>query len=365
MKDLAKLQALHRYFAFAGLAVFVVLGLTGSLLVFRTELEQVLHPERELDAVPHEGPRYQRLLEAAREAVPAAQAWRINPPANPAKAVQVLAEGPDETLLFLHPSTGSILSQGKVHEYPVDWMLELHIELLAGPAGQFVIFAAGIALLVLVVSGVVLWWPSTLKAALRYRLSRSGLIFAFDLHRLAGILAGPVLAAIAFTGILLVYPERSMQAVKWLSGKSAASSSESTSPGRISPALDLDRVVAAANKALPQGRVTRVVVPANGAPVIVRKKTEVEHHPNGLHLIAVDPATATVLSAIPAHEAPLSIRMWEWIYPLHIGTLFGNTNKALVVIAGILPTLMAVTGTLVWWHRRRAKRRRASLAPHR
>lgn len=360
MKAWPLLQKLHRYVAFAGLAVFLAVGLSGSLLVFRTQLEQALHPERYLEAIPREGVRYQRILEAARSAAPGAQAWRINPPANPRQAVQVLAEGPNEILLFVHPSSGKILSQGAVHEYPVDWMLELHIELLAGPAGQLVVFVAGIALLLLVVSGTVLWWPKTLQAAFRYRLSKPGPIFHFDLHRLAGILGGPALAIATITGVLLVYPERSMHVVKWLSGHKAPPRPSASPLRNPTVDVDLDLIVAEANKALPQGRVTRVVVPANGAPVIVRKKTDVEHHPNGLHLVSVDPATATVLAAVPPRDAHISIQMWEWIYPLHIGTLFGTANKALVLLTGLLPLLMGITGTLVWWNARRAKRRASS-----
>jgi uncharacterized iron-regulated membrane protein len=359
MKQFMTLQALHRYVAFAGIAVFLVLGATGSLLLFRSDLEHMLHPERRLAAVPVEGLRYQRVLEAARRAAPGAQAWRINPPANLVHAVQVLAEGPDEMLLFLHPSSGQILSSGAVHEYPVDWMLELHIELLAGPVGKFVVFLTGIALLALVATGLALWWPRTLRAAFRYRLSQAAPLFHFELHRLAGILGGPALAAGALTGVLLVYPEQSMQTVRWLSGQRTVFSGVA-STARGSLAVDLDQIVAAANTALPQGRVTRVIVPASGAPVIVRKRTEDEHHPNGLHLIAVDQASATVLSAVPAHTAHISIRMWEWIYPLHIGTLFGPLNKTLVFLTGVLPILMGMTGILVWWHRRRAKRRRSA-----
>jgi uncharacterized iron-regulated membrane protein len=347
------LKTAHRWAAFVGAVFFIVLGLTGSVLVFRGELEDALHPERRLASAPAEGLRFQRVLDAARARVPDAVAWRINPPADPSKAVQVLAEGPDEQLLFLHPSTGAVLSAGAVHSYPVDWLLELHIEMLAGSAGKLVVFCAGLALLFMAVSGLILWWPRKLKAAFRYRLSARGLLFHFELHRLAGILASVLLAALAITGLLLVYPDVSMKAVSRLSGAQASKSAPS--PTTLPATLDLDRVVAAANLALPQGRVTRVVVPASGAPIVVRKKTDDEKHPNGLHIVLVEPGTARVLSATSAEKAPSWIRMWEWIYPMHIGTLFGTLNKALVFVSGLAPLLLGVTGLLMWWLRRRRR----------
>jgi uncharacterized iron-regulated membrane protein len=56
----------------------------------------------------------------------------------------------------------------------------------------------------------------------------------------------------------------------------------------------------------------------------------------------------------------------RWAYYLHFGNFAGNKTKALWVALGLLPSLLFITGTIMWWNRllspsaRRAKRAAAS-----
>ena len=341
------LLALHRYVALAALPLFVVVGVTGSALVLRAPFEDLMHPERRL-GTPHSGVQYQKVLDAASARVPHASAWRINPPTDELRAAQVLAEGPAEVLLWVHPSTGAVISAGAVAAYPMDALLELHMELPAGPAGKIAMLVGGIAMLLMVPTGLLLWWPRKLKMAWRYRLSATGVGFHYELHRLTGILAMPALLAASATGVLLMYPEVTMHAIQGTSAPTA----RAKPPGRLPPAMDLDRIVAEAVRALPPGQVTRVVVPANGAAVVVRMKTRDEDHPNGLNIATVDPASASILSAVPATRAAASIRVWEVVYPLHIGSTYGAANRVVMFLAGLVPLLLGITGLRLWWRRR-------------
>jgi uncharacterized iron-regulated membrane protein len=61
-----------------------------------------------------------------------------------------------------------------------------------------------------------------------------------------------------------------------------------------------------------------------------------------------------------AHKATTDIRTagaWtqfvDAFMPLHFGTFGGLPVKILWCIGGLTPGLLAITGTLVWWHRRR------------
>ena len=58
----------------------------------------------------------------------------------------------------------------------------------------------------------------------------------------------------------------------------------------------------------------------------------------------------------------------RWSYYLHFGNFAGNKTKALWVVLGLLPALLFVTGTIMWWNRvlspaaRRSKRAAAANA---
>jgi len=49
-------------------------------------------------------------------------------------------------------------------------------------------------------------------------------------------------------------------------------------------------------------------------------------------------------------------RFLEWQYPLHCGEAFGNVGRALVMILGIVPLILYVTGFLRWRQKRRLRR---------
>jgi uncharacterized iron-regulated membrane protein len=44
-----------------------------------------------------------------------------------------------------------------------------------------------------------------------------------------------------------------------------------------------------------------------------------------------------------------------WLHPLHNGEAFGLPGRVLACIAGILPTLLFVTGWLRWRQKKRAR----------
>jgi uncharacterized iron-regulated membrane protein len=59
--------------------------------------------------------------------------------------------------------------------------------------------------------------------------------------------------------------------------------------------------------------------------------------------------------SLPAGEAFL-----HWQFPLHNGEAFGLPGRLLVFVAGLMPLVLACTGALIWWQRRRGRHRIAA-----
>ncbi len=363
------LARLHKYVALAVGFLVASMGLTGSVLVFKADFEERLHPERRVAVIAGSQPSFERMLQSARTAVPGAREYVINRPDQPDRAFNVDVAGVEERHLFVDPYSGRLVANTAEDELALDWVAQLHTRLLAGTTGKYAVAAIGAVLLFLAISGLVLWWPRKWKQALRVRWDAPRLGLNYDLHRAAGAIFAAFFLISATTGITLAFSAPAARLVGAIAGAPPPPVPKLPPRAPGVPRLSLDRVVEAAQGAFPQGRLKRVIVPAHDAPVLVRMQAAGDHHPNGLNRIYVDPYTASVLAIVPIATASPGLRMFDWLYPLHIGALFGPAHGAVQVVVGLAPAFLLATGLIVWWSSRKARRKamkartRADAAP--
>ena len=144
------------------LGLFVgVVGLSGAIVVFRYELNRMTTP-----GTAYVRPQAQRL--SADELTARVQA---HSPAN--RIIQAAWEaGPDTAWNFrtLSPQghrvhtfadqyTGVITGQDDYHNKFMQWMFDLHADLLAGNTGRTINGFIALATLILSLAGLVIWWP--------------------------------------------------------------------------------------------------------------------------------------------------------------------------------------------------------------
>ena len=348
-----KLASAHRYVALGLGLVIALLGLTGASLVFRDELTAWFTPAVKIAWVTPAPGQYERILAAARKAEREAKSIEIVPSPRADRAPEVVILGAHgERHLFVHPRDGAVLADSDREWLPFAVLFQLHMRLMSGDFGEYVVAAAGTALAFLAVTGLILWWPRALKYAFRIRWSGNRLAVSFDLHRCAGAAFALFLLVNAVTGLSMVFPNASSGLVNLLSRASAAAPPPVS--GSATAMKSLDEIVAAADQAFPGSYVTRVVVPGDKGPVVVRMRKPQENATKGMNRIYVDPASGEVLLANTLDRLPPGNAMFEWLYPLHTGQLLGTPYKVVLILAGLVPTLSLITGFIVW--RSRAKK---------
>lgn len=77
-------------------------------------------------------------------------------------------------------------------------IIEFHVNLYAGQIGRWTVVAASVATLLLQAGGLWLWWPAR---SLRLRTDRGLWRFSYDAHNVTGVLALPMMALLAATGV--------------------------------------------------------------------------------------------------------------------------------------------------------------------
>lgn len=145
-----------------GLYVFVI-SLTGSVLVYRNELYRAFSPLPVIVEGTGTPLTAEALTQAARRAYPEYDVEQVQPGDTANHAVEVtLSRGDARERRILHPFTGADLGNPIPVGYRFTaWLLDLHDNLLAGDTGRQVNGIGALLLLVLGVSGAVIWWPGS------------------------------------------------------------------------------------------------------------------------------------------------------------------------------------------------------------
>jgi uncharacterized iron-regulated membrane protein len=373
---------LHLY---AGLwfgALFVLLGLTGSAIAWMPELDAWLNPTLLQASTPAPGQVFQvtpRTVQTVVDALAADPAYgkpaQLNPPAD-ARDVYVAS--------YRQPGKPSPFSQAIVRQVMVDpytlqvkgerdWgrfgltrpllmsgMFHLHRYLLAGDTGKTITGISGVILLLMALSGIYLWWPrlqwTAIKRALTVSHGGSWPRFNYTFHKAAGFFAAPVLAVIAFSGIYFNLPQLVVPLVALVS--TVPDKEKPNNVPQDGALLDAGQAMAAAQKLYPQARVSRLVLPAKkDQPYEIRLRQPDEiAHGDGATRITLDARSGLPLRIRDPLTASYGERFLGWQFPLHSGQAFGVAGRGFITLFGLMPLLFLLTGTLVWWKRRRGKK---------
>jgi uncharacterized iron-regulated membrane protein len=203
---------------------------------------------------------------------------------------------------------------------------------------------------------------------LHFKRASSGPRRVYDLHKLGGLASVPLLGVLAVTGAALALPELVKPAIAAFSPLTPMPvvrqpAMPMVADGAVMPqGIDVDAAVAIAERAFAGGRARWVDTPAlPGAPYRVRLRQPGEpgdRFPDTL--VWIDSRSGQMLARRdPARFSP-GDRVWRWMHPLHSGEAFGLAGRLLVCACGALPLLLAITGALRWWHKRRAQRQRVT-----
>jgi len=354
-----RLWQIHAWFGLiAGLGLLVI-GLTGSLLVFRGELEKFVNPELVRVEVSATGRLpMDTLLGEARRQLPDHEITGWLPQQEDpelADVLYVIRHGDNEWLLAtLDPYTGRLLASPRLGTRTLTgWLLDLHYELLADHAGMLVAGLLGVALCLLGVTGVWLYrefW----KHLLTLRWRKGARILFSDLHKFVGITSAALNLLLGFTG---AYWNVTHVAGHWINGDPVQPRIEKR---LYADSLSLEALMRDANTRMPGFRTHFISLPSlPDTPVITLWGAP---EPRGVltgnygSTLTYDPQSGAHKTSFDLRTAGIWSRIVDAFGPLHFGTFGGLPVKILWALAGLAPGLLAVSGFVIWRLRRKASK---------
>ena len=200
-------RTVWRWHFYAGLFCipFVLwLSVTGTIFLFHPQIQHWL--DRPYDhLVIDQRATANAQTQAALAAVPGSTLDSYQLPYTATSAAQVLVDqGTAQYRVYVHPETLGVL-QIDNEDHRVDvFMSRLHGELLIGQYGSWIVELAAAWAVVMIVTGLFLWWPRNAKGlggVLYPRLGAGGRTFWKDIHSVTGIYVSFFALFLLFTGL--------------------------------------------------------------------------------------------------------------------------------------------------------------------
>jgi uncharacterized iron-regulated membrane protein len=303
----ATVLRLHLTVALLAGAGLVLVSVSGAVLVFRPELDDLVFGAPV--AVPPGGGHapLAALLDAGQAAHPRLTPVTLTLPARDGEAARLRLERPagEVVEVLLDPASARVLGSRWLERSPLHALRALHTELYLGGPGRVVVGALGLLLVLQGATGLFLWWPFTRRPArgITIRRGRRWRVLGYDLHKVIGIASLAFHLPVALSGALLAL---------------------AAGPGPARPGAILVREG--------DGRVARLER-SGGAPALVR-----------------EPPRAGAAA-------------WAVVAALHEGRFAGSASRWLYLAAGVTPVALALTGLGIWLGRPRRRPPHPALSP--
>jgi uncharacterized iron-regulated membrane protein len=359
---------LHLWLGIAsGIVVLIVAG-TGSLLVFEEELEHTFRSSFFYIEAPANAARLplDNLTAYVQKENPAYKVSIIKvEPEVDRSVIYLLGKGKGKDIknqlyVAVNPYTGKIIDSQPGNKRFFSVVLQLHRYLCMGEAGKLITGISCSIFTILIITGLILWWPKRNNRKQRFRVKWNASFkrLNWDLHAVLGFYVHIVLLMIALTGLVWSY--------KWVNNLLYIAFDGNTKQQKIvapkSIAVEntgiayLDQIITKTNEKLPyEGTITVRFAEGDSLAISASKENRARHG-NVSDFLYFQAGTAKLLKVRLYDDESKGTIARRWVYPLHTGSIYGIPTKILALIAALVAATLPISGFLVWIGRKKKKK---------
>ena len=344
-KRVKRTFSIHHWIGLVAGLLLLISSITGSVLVFHHDIDHAQFSNWNTLGKPATGISIDSSFEPIRQSY---SDYDIRIPDFPETSSQALKyelrKGNTRKWIFVHPMTGEVI--GKVEQADqrlVHILLELHYMLMSGTFGKVVVLLMGIALMVLSITGILLYRRSILKVlSFRQKISLvSRRSFFSSLHRIVGVWS---LIFNLFIGITGTY-------ISFTLVQSAISSGGNLKMESPALSISIDATLDQVRKEYPAFDINYLLFPKNvngNLTISGRLKSDPSWYGFTNSKIQVNPRTGIIEAATFLQDTPWHNRFVAILKPIHFGDYAGIGIKLLYCFFGIFPAILAISGFLIW-----------------
>lgn len=201
-------RTLLRWHFYAGLLcipIIITLAVSGAIYLFKPQIDAWVDNAYQSLPVGGQSSTANQQIGAALKVLPGARflSYRLPEHERQAVIVQLLKEG-KKFQVYVNPYTLEVVKTIAFDDQFIRLVRTFHGELLAGNAGSIIVELAACWTIVLLITGMYLWWPRSANgmAGILYpRLNKGGRIFWRELHSVTGIWISALTLFLLVTGL--------------------------------------------------------------------------------------------------------------------------------------------------------------------
>ncbi|WP_264206744.1 PepSY-associated TM helix domain-containing protein [Flavobacterium shii] len=281
--------------------------------------------------------------------------------------------------VYMNPYTGEVLNVKTISRDDVDFfrfMLNGHRALwLPYDIGRPIVGVAILIFVVILLTGMVLWWPAKWIKSIRdksfkIKWSASFKRVNYDMHNVLGFYSMIFLLFISLTGLVWSFGWFS-KSLYWVTsgGKPLVENRESpksdTTHVKTFQISTVDKVLLNLKKENPQAAAILVIIPEKPADVIgafVYKQSNTFYNMDRYSFDQQSLKEVSIKSPFSGKytEASLPDKIRRMNYDIHVGAVLGLTGKILAFFASLISATLPITGFLIWWGKQKFSKKGAT-----
>ncbi|QDU34647.1 hypothetical protein KS4_27180 [Poriferisphaera corsica] len=352
----------------------LVMGLTGSILVFHEQINETLTPQfHELDLTPQQLSQIdntqgiERVHQIGTDLYPDRDIARIYL-SKDAHVYVMYINRPDNTdnlgwgdqirEVAVHPITYQVLGDRPYYGTFFNFIYAVHMHWLAKIPGWFFNGFASIFAILLLASGLWLWWPG-LKPKLfkqRFKINLQSIRrLAWDIHGLLGATSLIFLIVTTITGSYIIFKPIVDAIIP--------------QPQTVAAEVDLNAPIQPLGQMLTTAQQQRDDIEIYGAlflkaPVDKPQRVNFVGRPTdesvpGRYTITLARQGGVIMriSDRTGSNQPLGSVLMDWSTWLHFGTWAGPFSQAFYVLLGFVPSVLFISGLYLYLKKRQSRRK--------
>lgn len=350
---------IHRWLGFtSGLVVFIV-SITGCIFCFQDEIQDAIYSWRKLEIQnkPYFAPSNLKNIATAKYPGCSANYIYYFGPDRPA-AVLANVKRQGFTYIYINPYTGQLLHTEGLQENFFTVVKYIHLYLLMpAKVGQMVVGISVIIFLVLMITGIVLWWPkrkSDRKRSLTIKWGSRWRRINYDLHNVLGFYATSIAIILALSGLSIAFNWVNTGIYKAANlGKSYPDEAilpKSDTTGKVAVAAQpvADRVFFEVKASEPNAQMFLIADDGTKSGTINITAYRESMHFGNSDDYYYDRNNGKLLKYLPDVKKSPGLKLNDLNYDIHVGQVWGLTTKIIAFLASLICATLPVTGFIVW-----------------